>query len=187
MPMPSYIISAIILINLYQLKLYFQPIRCLADAQSDLKINLIPHQIRFDLVLPSSNLMQNSIVNTYLNADSHKILMNSIIPWWLLARQLGMGQLPFSLYFSTRIQTRGIVTSALLMDKVINLEGPPLGEIERITPTLLCNLTNEHWWNEWKKHIFHLSAEFYLTSINPSISPQVSNFSYPCSYLINLV
>jgi hypothetical protein len=80
MPMPSYIISAIILINLYRLKLYFQPIRCLADAQSDLKINLIPHQIRFDLVLPSSNLMQNSIVNTYLNADSHKILMNSIIP-----------------------------------------------------------------------------------------------------------
>lgn len=95
------------------------------------------------------------------------------------ARQLGMGQLPFDIYFANRIQARGIVTSAELMGKVLRIEGPPLGGIERVTPTLLCNLSYEYWWGEWRKHIFHLSVGSYLTIINTSIVIQVKVLFLP--------
>lgn len=45
----------------------------------------------------------------------------------LVASQFGLGQLPLDLYFSRKIQIRGIVSSAQLIDKILNLEGPPLG------------------------------------------------------------
>nr|BAD29048.1 aminotransferase-like protein [Oryza sativa Japonica Group] len=48
------------------------------------------------------------------------------------ARQFGMGQLPISLFFADKIQSRGEITSFLMMDRLQNLPGPPLGSIENI-------------------------------------------------------
>lgn len=42
----------------------FQPIRYPADAQSDSKFSSIQHQIRFDLLPSSPNMMPHSVVNT---------------------------------------------------------------------------------------------------------------------------
>ncbi len=67
MPSPSHTIlaaSAVCLISLTNFDSVLQTIQCPADVQSDSKSNSIPHQIRFDLVLSSPNLMQNSVVNS---------------------------------------------------------------------------------------------------------------------------
>jgi hypothetical protein len=42
------------------------------------------------------------------------------------ARQFGIGQLPISLFFADKIQSRGEITSLLMMDQLLNLPGPPL-------------------------------------------------------------
>nr|BAD28102.1 aminotransferase-like protein [Oryza sativa Japonica Group] len=48
------------------------------------------------------------------------------------ARQLGMGQLPIGLFFADKIQCREEISSTLMMDQLLNLQGPPLGSIENI-------------------------------------------------------
>lgn len=42
------------------------------------------------------------------------------------ARQVGMSQLPITLYFSDKIQTRGEIISALMMDQLLSIQGPLL-------------------------------------------------------------
>nr|CAE04029.1 OSJNBb0068N06.5 [Oryza sativa Japonica Group] len=56
------------------------------------------------------------------------------------ARQLGMGQLPIGLFFADKIQCRGEISSTLMMDRLLNLEGPPLGSIENIELARFRNL-----------------------------------------------
>nr|AAM14681.1 Unknown protein [Oryza sativa Japonica Group]AAN04931.1 Putative retroelement [Oryza sativa Japonica Group]AAP52171.1 hypothetical protein LOC_Os10g06400 [Oryza sativa Japonica Group] len=51
------------------------------------------------------------------------------------ARQLGLGQLPIGLFFADKIQCRGEISSTLMMDRLLNLQGPPLGSIENIELT----------------------------------------------------
>jgi hypothetical protein len=48
------------------------------------------------------------------------------------AKQLRLGQLPIGLFFADKIQCRGQITSTLIMDRLLNLPGPPLGSIENI-------------------------------------------------------
>nr|AAS01932.1 hypothetical protein [Oryza sativa Japonica Group]ABF96962.1 hypothetical protein LOC_Os03g33730 [Oryza sativa Japonica Group] len=48
------------------------------------------------------------------------------------ARQFGMGQLPIGLFFADKIQCRGEISSSLMMDRLLNLQGPPLGSIDTI-------------------------------------------------------
>nr|BAI39936.1 aminotransferase-like [Oryza sativa Indica Group] len=48
------------------------------------------------------------------------------------ARQLGVGQLPIGLFFADKIQCRGEISSTLMMHRLLNLQGPPLGSIENI-------------------------------------------------------
>jgi hypothetical protein len=48
------------------------------------------------------------------------------------ARQFGMGQLPIGLYFADKIQCRGEISSTLMMDRLLNIPGPPLGSIDNI-------------------------------------------------------
>jgi hypothetical protein len=79
------------------------------------------------------------------------------------ARQHGMGQLPIGLFFANKIQTTGEITSALMMDRLLNIPGPPLGSIENIQLALARSKAFDQWWIEWKKHIFHESASMYLT------------------------
>lgn len=93
------------------------------------------------------------------------------------ARQLGFGQLPIGLFFANKIQTRGVITSALMMDRLLNIPGPPLGSIENIKLALSRSAASDRWWVEWKKHLFHQSASMYMTTIFPEQIPQVSAFS----------
>lgn len=53
------------------------------------------------------------------------------------ARQLGIGQLPISLFFVDKIQTSGEITSALMMDMLLSIPGPPLGCIDDIELALM--------------------------------------------------
>nr|BAD30580.1 aminotransferase-like protein [Oryza sativa Japonica Group]BAD31383.1 aminotransferase-like protein [Oryza sativa Japonica Group] len=53
------------------------------------------------------------------------------------ARQFGMGQLPISLFFADKIQSRGEITSLLMMDRLLNLPRPPLGSINNINFRML--------------------------------------------------
>ena len=90
------------------------------------------------------------------------------------ARQMGMGQLPIGLYYSEKIQVRGEITSALMMDRLLNLQGPPLGTVNNIELAMLRSSTFDQWWAEWKKHLFHQLASMYLTDILPDMVPQVN-------------
>lgn len=61
------------------------------------------------------------------------------------ARQLGMGQLPIGLFFVDKIQSRGEITSALMMDRLLNIPGPPLDNTEEIQLALARSATLDRW------------------------------------------
>lgn len=91
------------------------------------------------------------------------------------ARQLGLGQLPIGLIFVDKIQTRGVITSALMMDRLLNIPGALLGSIDNIELALIRSATFDRWWAKWKKHLFHQSTSRYMTTIFPEQIPQVSD------------
>ncbi|XP_025875759.2 uncharacterized protein [Oryza sativa Japonica Group] len=95
------------------------------------------------------------------------------------ARQLGMGQLPISLFFADKIQSRGEITSTLMMDRLLNIAGPPLGSINNIKLRMLRSAAFDRWWVEWKKHLSHQSASMYLTDLFPEAVPQTIESSPP--------
>jgi hypothetical protein len=90
------------------------------------------------------------------------------------ARQLGMGQLPISLYFAVKIQCRGDISSTLMMDRLLNIPRPPLGSIENIKLARFRSRALDRWWSEWKLHLFHQSASMYMTDLFPDAIPQVN-------------
>ena len=92
------------------------------------------------------------------------------------ARQFGMGQLPIGLYFVDKIQCRGDISSALMMDRLLNIPGPQLGSIENIEFARFRSKAFDKWWGEWKLHLFHQSASMYMTYLFPDAIPQVSLF-----------
>ena len=87
------------------------------------------------------------------------------------ARQFGMGQLPIGLYFVDKIQCRGEISPTLMMDRLLNLQGPPLGSIENIELAKFKSRNIDRWWGEWKLHLFHQSASMYLTDLFPDVIP----------------
>ena len=90
------------------------------------------------------------------------------------ARQLGMGQLPIGLFFADKIQCREEISSTLMMDRLLNLQGPPLGSIDTIKLATFRSKVFDRWWGEWKLHLFHQSASKYMIDLFPDIVPQVS-------------
>nr|BAC92385.1 aminotransferase-like protein [Oryza sativa Japonica Group]BAC92552.1 aminotransferase-like protein [Oryza sativa Japonica Group] len=90
------------------------------------------------------------------------------------ARQLGMGQLPIGLFFANKIQCRGEISSTLMMDRLLNLQGPPLGNIENVELARFRSKNFDIWWGEWKLHLFHQPASMYMTDLFPDITPQTS-------------
>ncbi len=96
------------------------------------------------------------------------------------ARQLGMGQLPIGLFFADKIQCRGEISSTLMMDRLLNIQGPPLCSIENIELASFRSKAFDRWWGEWKLHLFHQSASMYMTDLFPDVIPQVN------LYFINL-
>jgi len=96
-------------------------------------------------------------------------------------RQFGMGQLPIGLFFADKIQCRGEISSTLMMDRLLNLQGPPLGSIENIELATFRSKAFDRWWGEWKLHLFHQSASMYMTDLFLDVIPQV------CLDLINSI
>ena len=93
------------------------------------------------------------------------------------ARQFGMGQLPIGLFFADKIQCRGEISSTLMMDRLLNILGPPLGSIDNIELARFRSRNFDRWWGEWKQHIFHQLASMYMTDLFPDIVPQVYRYS----------
>ncbi len=90
------------------------------------------------------------------------------------ARQLGMGQLPIGLFFADKIQCQGGISSTLMMDRLLSLQGPPLGSIDNIELATFRSKNFDRWWGEWKLHLFHQSASMYMTDLFLDVVPQVS-------------
>nr|BAD23192.1 aminotransferase-like protein [Oryza sativa Japonica Group] len=102
------------------------------------------------------------------------------------ARQLGLGQLPIGLFFADKIQCRGQITSTLMMDRLLNLPGPPLGSIDNIELARFRSKNFDRWWGEWKLHLFHQSASMYTTeSSPPHQSNSVKNIEYASDLIPN--
>nr|ABB47428.2 hypothetical protein LOC_Os10g24200 [Oryza sativa Japonica Group] len=95
------------------------------------------------------------------------------------ARQLGMGQLPIGLFFADKIQCRGEISSTLMMDRLLNIQGPPLGSIENIELAAFRSKAFDRWWGEWKLHLFHQSASMYMADLFPDIITQTTEFPPP--------
>ncbi|XP_025881932.1 uncharacterized protein [Oryza sativa Japonica Group] len=93
------------------------------------------------------------------------------------AKQLGLGQLPIGLFFADKIQYRGQITSTLMMDRLLNLLGPPLGSIDNIELAGFRSKNFDRWWGEWKLHLFHQLASMYLTDLFPDVIPQTTESS----------
>jgi hypothetical protein len=90
------------------------------------------------------------------------------------AKQFGMGQLPIGLYFADKIQCRGEISSTLMMDRLLNISGPPLGSIENIELARFWSRNFDRWWVEWKLHSFHQSASMYMTDLFLDVIPHVN-------------
>jgi hypothetical protein len=97
-------------------------------------------------------------------------------------RQFGMGQLPISLFFADKIQSRGEISSFLMMDRLLNLPGPPLGSIDNIRLRTFRSVAFDWWWIEWKRHLFHQLPSIYLTNLFPDDVPQVK-FSHFVNFI----
>nr|ABA97978.1 hypothetical protein LOC_Os12g24820 [Oryza sativa Japonica Group] len=95
------------------------------------------------------------------------------------ARQLGMGQLPIDLFFANKIQCRGEISSTLMMDRLLNLQGPPMGSIDNIELATFRSKNFDRWWGEWKLHLFHQPASMYMTDLFPDVVPQTTESSPP--------
>nr|AAU89175.1 hypothetical protein LOC_Os03g43210 [Oryza sativa Japonica Group]ABF97754.1 hypothetical protein LOC_Os03g43210 [Oryza sativa Japonica Group] len=95
------------------------------------------------------------------------------------ARQFGMGQVPIGLFFADKIQCRGEISSTLMMDRLLNIPGPPLGSIENIELAKFRSSAFDRWWGEWKLLLFHQSASMYMTNLFPDIIPQTTESSLP--------
>nr|ABA96749.1 hypothetical protein LOC_Os12g11200 [Oryza sativa Japonica Group] len=95
------------------------------------------------------------------------------------ARQFGMGQLLIGLYFADKIQCRGDISSALMMDWLLNIPGPQLGSIENIELARFRSWSFDRWWGEWKLHLFDQSASMYMTDLFPDVIPQTTESSPP--------
>nr|AAQ56309.1 putative myosin heavy chain [Oryza sativa Japonica Group] len=88
-------------------------------------------------------------------------------------------RLPIGLFFADKIQCRGEISSTLMMDRLLNIPGPPLGSIENIELARFRSRNFDRWWGELKQHIFHQSASMYMTDLFPDVVPQTTESSPP--------
>lgn len=61
-----------------------------------------------------------------------------------------------------------------MIDRLLNLPGPPLGSIDNIELARFRSKNFDKWWGEWKLHLFHRSATMYMTDLFPDVIPQVN-------------
>nr|CAD39342.2 OSJNBa0094O15.11 [Oryza sativa Japonica Group] len=99
------------------------------------------------------------------------------------ARQLGMGQLPISLFFADKIQCRGGILSTLMMDRLLSLQGPPLGSIDNIELATFRSKSFDRWWESSSPHRSNSGKDIqYAPSLIPNgggLSPPVIGYDAP--------
>nr|AAP53040.1 expressed protein [Oryza sativa Japonica Group] len=77
------------------------------------------------------------------------------------------------------IQCRGGISSTLMVDRLLSLQGPPLGSIDNIELATFRSKSFDRWWGEWKLHLFHQPASMYMTDLFPDVVPQTTESSPP--------
>jgi len=87
-----------------------------------------------------------------------------------LARQLAFGQLPIKLCFADVVKPRETITSELEWIRIAQLQ-PDADMIDidlsAWVPALFITQLYKHWWEEWKEHLFRVSAHTYRNMIDP--------------------
>nr|AAX95999.1 hypothetical protein LOC_Os11g22870 [Oryza sativa Japonica Group] len=71
------------------------------------------------------------------------------------------------------------ISSTLMMDRLLNIPGPPLGSIKNVELAKFRSRNFDRWWGEWKQHLFHQSASMYMTDLFPDVIPQTIESSHP--------
>jgi hypothetical protein len=87
-----------------------------------------------------------------------------------LARQLAFGQLPIKLCYADVVMLREIITSRLEWIRIAQLQ--PDADTTDIDPSawvpaFFITQSYKRWWEEWKEHMFKVSAHMYRNMIDP--------------------
>jgi hypothetical protein len=86
-----------------------------------------------------------------------------------LAHQLAFGQLPIKLCYADVVKPREIITSRLEWIRIAQLQ--PHADMTDIdlsawVPALFITQSYKGWWEEWKEHLFRVSAHTYRNMID---------------------
>jgi len=87
-----------------------------------------------------------------------------------LARQLAFGQLQIRLCYADVVKPREIITSGLEWIRIAQLQpDADTTDIDLSTwvPALFITQSYKGWWEEWKEHLFKVSAHMYRNMIGP--------------------
>jgi len=87
-----------------------------------------------------------------------------------LARQLAFGQLPIKLCYADVVKTWEVRTSGLEWIRIAQLQ-PDADttdtDLSAWVPALFITQSYKQWWEEWKEHLFKVSAHMYRNMIDP--------------------
>jgi len=86
-----------------------------------------------------------------------------------LARQLAFGQLPIALCYADVIKLRETITNNLEWIRVVQLLPNTDTDVDLSVwiPALFITQAYRQWWEEWKEHLFCISALTYRGMIDP--------------------
>ena len=88
----------------------------------------------------------------------------------VLARQLAFGQLRIKLCYADVVKPREVITSGLEWIRIAWLQ-PDADttdiDLSAWVPALFMTHLYQHWWEEWKEHLFRVSAHTYRNMIDP--------------------
>ena len=87
-----------------------------------------------------------------------------------LARQLAFSQLPIRLCYTDVVKPRDTITSRLEWIRIAQLQpDADTTDIDLSAWVLALFITQsyKHWWEEWKEHLFRVSAHMYRNMIDP--------------------
>ena len=87
----------------------------------------------------------------------------------VLARQLAFGQLPIALCYADVVKPRETITSGLEWIRIAQLQpnADTLDiDLSAWVPALFITQMYKQWWEEWKEHLFCISALTYRGMIN---------------------
>jgi len=86
-----------------------------------------------------------------------------------LARQLAFGQLPIKLCYANVVKPREVITSGHEWITIAQLQ-PDADttdiDLSAWVPALFITKSYKQWWEEWKEHLFKVSAHMYRYMID---------------------